>query len=145
MTIENDDIKKKKSWKRNLIKIILIIVFTIFLYELYKILLNFGASLLLAFLIMLFLTLVFIGLLVKDKNKSFFSRYKRDRNNSITDTSKDDFLNEYEKYHPQKRRIDYINIRSKYRKPLVRKCSNCGIMIPGFVKKCPNCGERIGT
>ena len=82
-------------------------------------------------------------MLLKDKNVSFFSRYKRSINNK--DTSKDDFLNEYEKYHPQKRRIDYIDIRSKYRKPLVRKCSNCGIMVPGFVKKCPNCGERIGT
>ena len=144
MTIENTDIKKK-SWKRNLIKIISVIVYIIFLYELYNILRNFGASLLLALLIMLFPTLVFIGVLVKDKNVSFFSRYKRNRNNSTKDTSKEDFLNEYDKYHPQKRRIDYINIQSKYRKPLVRKCPNCGIMVPGFVKKCPNCGERIGT
>lgn len=144
MTIENTDIKKK-SWKRNLIKIISVIVYIIFLYELYNILRNFGASLLLALLIMLFPTLVFIGVLVKDKNVSFFSRYKRNRNNSTKDTSKEDFLNEYDKYHPQKRRIDYINIQSKYRKPIVRKCWNCGIMVPGFVKKCPNCGERIGT
>lgn len=143
MTTESTDVKKKKSWKRNLIKGISIIVYIILLYELYNILLNLGASILLALLIMLFPTLVFIGLLLKDKNVSFFSRYKRSINNK--DTSKDDFLNEYEKYHPQKRRIDYIDIRSKYRKPLVRKCSNCGIMVPGFVKKCPNCGERIGT
>jgi hypothetical protein len=142
MTTESTDVKKK-SWKRNLIKGISIIVYIILLYELYNILRNLGASILLALLIMLFPTLVFIGLLLKDKNVSFFSRYKRSINNK--DTSKDDFLNEYEKYHPQKRRIDYIDIRSKYRKPLVRKCSNCGIMVPGFVKKCPNCGERIGT
>lgn len=144
MTVVNTDVKKKKSWKRYLIKVILIIVYLIFLYELYRILINLGASLILALFIMLFPTLVFIGLLVRDKNKSFFSIFKQNRNNSKK-TSKDDFLSVYEKYHPQQRRIDIINIQSKYRKPLVRKCSNCGILVPGFAKKCPNCGERIGT
>ncbi len=144
MTVVNTELKKKKSWKPNLIRVILIIVYLIFLYELYRILINLGASLLLALLIILFPTLVFMGLLVRDKNKSFFSRFKKNGNNSEK-TSKDDFLSEYDKYHPQKRRIDIINIQSKYRKPLVRKCSNCGIIVPGFAKKCPNCGERIGT
>ncbi|MFX1441906.1 MAG: hypothetical protein ACFFHV_00705 [Promethearchaeota archaeon] len=144
MTVVNTDVKRKKSWKRNLIKVISIIVFIIFLYELYTVLMNLGASLLLALLIMLFPTLVFIGVLVRDKSKPFFSMFKKNKNNS-KNTSKEDFLSVYEKYHPQQRRIDTINIQSKYRKPIIRKCSNCGIIVPGFAKKCPNCGENIGT
>ena len=144
MTVVNTDVKKKKSWKRDLIKVISIVVFLIFLYELYNFLMNLGASLLLALIIMLFPTLVFIGVLVRDKSKPFLSIFSKNKNNS-KDSSKEDFLSVYEKYHPQQRRVDVVNIQSKYRKPIIRKCPNCGIIVPGFAKKCPNCGESIGT
>jgi predicted RNA-binding Zn-ribbon protein involved in translation (DUF1610 family) len=41
------------------------------------------------------------------------------------------------------RRVDLITLDSKYKKPIVRKCPNCGIQLASFVKKCPNCGEEM--
>ncbi|MHA1489611.1 MAG: hypothetical protein ACTSRI_08150 [Promethearchaeota archaeon] len=137
--------KHEKSWKYYVFRIILLIIYFIFLFELFKILINYGASPLLAFALDFFALLFFIGFLVKGKGNSFFSRFKHKKIN-LKDTDKkkkEEYLKQFKKYHPQLRRIDKIDLNKKYRKPIVRKCSNCGIILPGFVKKCPNCGENI--
>ena len=30
-----------------------------------------------------------------------------------------------------------------YRKPLIRKCNKCGMVLANFVKRCPNCNNAI--
>ncbi|MHA1670296.1 MAG: zinc ribbon domain-containing protein [Promethearchaeota archaeon] len=135
MTIEVEKIKKKKNYY---LQIVLLITFTIFLVYFYNVLINYGSSHLLALLILFFFTLLFIGLLVK--GKEIFSLFKHKRYNN-QQNEKERYLKEFETHHV--RRIDHIKLDSKYRKPIIRKCPNCGMLLPHFVKKCPNCGEVI--
>lgn len=137
--------KQEKSRKYYIFKIFLLIIYFIFLFELYRILINYGASPLLALLIDFFALLFFIGFLVKGKGNSLFSRFKHEKTNleDSDQKKKEEYLKQFEKYHPQLRRIDKIDLSQKYRNPIVRKCPNCRMILAGFVKKCPNCGENI--
>ena len=38
-----------------------------------------------------------------------------------------------------------INLDFKYRKPIIRKCENCGMILASFVKRCPLCGKQIDS
>ena len=100
-----------------------------------------GSSFPLAILIFIFAFLIFLGVLFKAKDISLLFKSKRKKNKYLE--KKDKFLEEYEKYHPYSRRVDYVNLNLKYRKNIIHKCPNCGIILASFVKKCPNCGERI--
>ncbi len=42
-----------------------------------------------------------------------------------------------------KRRVPSVNLNFKYKKPVIRNCSNCGMILASFVKKCPICGEVV--
>jgi hypothetical protein len=143
MTFEDQRNEKKHSRKYYFFIAVLGIGYIIFLVWLYYFLTKFGSSLLLTILILVFAFLIFLGGLFGAQHISFFSRFKRKKNKYLND--KDKFLKEYEKYHPHLRRVDYVNLNLKYRKPIVRNCPNCGITLASFVKKCPNCGEKIIT
>lgn len=136
MTIE---IEKKKTRNYSVLKLVLLIIFAIFLFFFYNTLISFGSSHLLALLILSFFFLFFIGLLFK--GKEMFSLFERNRYNNLQQSEKEKYLKEFEKHHV--RRIDHIKLDTKYRKPIIRKCPNCGILLPHFVKKCPNCREVI--
>ena len=43
----------------------------------------------------------------------------------------------------QKRKIIPVDLNYKYRKPLIRKCDKCGMVVPNFVNRCPECGNVI--
>jgi ribosomal protein L32 len=75
------------------------------------------------------------------KGKGFSSLFKRNRYNNLQQNEREKYLKELEKHRV--RRIDHIKLDSKYRKPIIRKCPNCRMLLPHFVKKCPNCGEVI--
>jgi uncharacterized OB-fold protein len=36
-----------------------------------------------------------------------------------------------------------IDLEFKYKKPLIKKCENCGNIVPNFVKKCPFCNNQV--
>lgn len=133
--------KTKKKFPRNyfVLKLVLLIIFAIFLFYFYNTLISLGSSHLLALLILLFSLLLFIGLLFKGKEA--FSLFKRNRNNNLQQNEKEKYLKQFEIRHV--RRIDNIKLDSKYKKPIIRKCPNCRMLLPHFVKKCPNCGEVI--
>jgi len=141
MTLKNQKGERKHSWKYYVFVLISIIVYVIFLFQLYKILRKLGSSFPLAILILSFAFLIFLGALFKAKDISLLFKSKRKKNKYFE--KKDKFLEEYEKYHPYSRRVDYVNLNLKYRKKIINKCPNCGIILPSFVKKCPNCGEKI--
>ena len=121
-------------------KLVLLIIFTIFLFYFYNTLISFGSSHLLALLILLFFFLVFIGMLFKGKGFSS-SLFKHNRYNNLQQNEREKYLKELEKRHV--RRIDHIKLDSKYGKPIIRKCPNCRMLLPHFVKKCPNCGDVL--
>lgn len=126
---------KKYSW-RVIIRLIIFFLLLIGLYFLYWILIDLGSTPLLTFFILLFIFLFVLGVLLKRKGQSFFSRFKRDKSESPA----------YQEKKTQKvriRRVDVINLNSQYKKPIIRKCPKCGIQLASFVKKCPNCNEKL--
>ena len=137
MTIEIE--KKKPQRKFTIVKLVLLIIFTVFLFFFYNTLISFGSPHLLALLIILFLFLLFLGLLYKGKD--YLSVLKRKTYKNLQPGEREEYLKEFEKR--QIRRVDKINLNTKYRKPIIQKCSNCKMLLPHFAKKCPNCGEIL--
>ncbi len=137
MTIEIE--KKKPPRKFTTLKLVLLIIFTIFLFFFYNTLISFGSPHLLALLILFFIFLFFLGLLYKGKD--YFSVFKRKKYTNLQPGEREAYLKAFEKR--QIRRIDSIKLDSKYKKPIIQKCSNCKILLPHFAKKCPNCGEIL--
>ena len=125
--------RTKFSRGQIIIRVIILGVFVFLLYELYWILIDVGTYPFVAILILIFLFLLILGVLLKKKGESFFSRFVQKKDQ--TDT--------YKAGKPRVRRVDLITLDSKYKKPIVRKCPNCGIQLASFVKKCPNCGEEM--
>ncbi|TXT67600.1 MAG: hypothetical protein BAJALOKI1v1_50040 [Promethearchaeota archaeon] len=86
-------------------------------------------------LIVIFLFLFFLGIILKTKKIKLrifkvYTKYESD-----FEKSKEEFKSEKE---PQ---IRSNALKYSYRKPLVRKCENCGFILSQFAKKCPNCGN----
>lgn len=142
---ESEVERKKPRWIYGLIIRILFVVYLYLLYVVYCSLNRMGANIILILLILLFLFLIGLGLFIQINSKIKSWARKKEIEESKKDylSEKEKFLEDYKKLHGRKRRIDYINLNTKYRKPIVRKCSNCGIVLAGFVKQCPNCGERV--
>jgi hypothetical protein len=132
---ENASIRKDFRWKF-IVRLIIFLLYLIFLYELFWLLIDLGSSILLAILILFFAFLLFLGLLFKRKGESLFSRFRRKPPKLPSSLDKN-------KQKPRIRRVDIINLDESYKKPIIRKCSKCGMQLAGFVKKCPNCGEKI--
>ena len=126
--------RTKFSRGQIIIRVIILGVFVFLLYELYWILIDVGTYPFVAILILIFLFLLILGVLLKKKGESFFSRFTH-KEKEKTDV--------YKAGKPRVRRVDLITLDSKYKKPIVRKCPNCGIQLASFVKKCPNCGEEM--
>lgn len=148
MTTMTNQIEQNKNHKSILPKFIFLIVYTIVLIILYYILFTSGINPLIAFLLLLFFFIIVIGPLFGGLRKSLYSRMFSDEKKKTRGGYGYQRLKEIIKkesqiksYKPRKRR--HINLNIKYRKPLVVKCSNCGMTVAGFVKKCPRCGEAI--
>jgi len=135
----NEIEKKTPPRKFTIVKLVLLIIFTVFLFFFYNTLISFGSPHLLALLIMLFLFLLFLGLLYKSKD--YLSVLKRKKYENLQSGEREEYLKEFEKR--QIRRVDKIKLDTKYRKPIIQKCSNCKMLLPHFAKKCPNCGEIL--
>ena len=135
MTSEIEKTKKKFP----ILKLVLLIIFAIFLVYFYNTLISLGSSHLLALLILLFSFLFFIGILFKGKEA--FSLFKHNSYNNLQQNEKEKYLKQFEIHRV--RRIDHIKLDSKYKKPIIRKCPNCRMLLPHFVKKCPNCGDVL--
>ncbi len=131
----NDTFYNKRFTRLQIfIRLVFLVIYLIFLYIFYWILIDLGTYPFVAILILIFALLLFLGILLKKKGKSLFSRFKR-KSPNLSDR--------YKTEKPRVRRVDLITLDTKYRKPIVRKCPNCGIQLAGFVKKCPNCGEEM--
>ena len=134
-TVEKKNLKKG-SQKKIISKTFLLIFSIIILIFLFGLLNEFGATPLIIILIFLFAFLVFSG--------PFFFRRKQ---------GKIKLQPHYSQIFPSKRPVEenqkktkVIDLDVKYQehlKPLIRKCSKCGMILPTFVKKCPNCSKQI--
>ena len=140
---DQEDQEKNSSFKKALILRIsfLIIYFFILLYFFF-LLSNIGINPYIVLLILIFLFLIAVGPVLSGIKRSIYSQMFPNRKKHAKKESRTFFS----KKSPPKilqstnRKID-LNI--SYRKPIIRKCKKCGMIVANFVKKCPQCGEII--
>lgn len=146
MTIKTHQKEENKNRRRNLTKVIFLIIYFFILIIIYFIFVISGINPIIAFLILLFFFIIVLGPLFSGMRKSLYSRMFSKKKKKIKgeyQTQKEIIENESQIKSYTPRKIKSVNLNVKYRKPLVAKCSNCGMIVAGFVKKCPKCGEGI--
>ena len=139
--------KERKISQNGMIIRFLILIFYIgILIYTYFLLTKIGINPLISFLILFFAFILVLGPLISTTKASFYSRLfpKKDKKFiSSYEEEKKLYKTESEKIKPQERKIKPVNLNFKYRKPIIRKCDKCGIIVPNFVNKCPACGNVI--
>ena len=142
MAHSNRNNKNEITKKQVIYELILLLIVILILISLYYLFITFGALPIIIILIILFPFLLAIDPFLRERKKSLYSKIfpkkKKALNEDIIYRKK---LRDSEVL--SKRRVPPINLNFKYRKPSIRKCSNCGMILANFVKKCPICGERI--
>ncbi|MFX0180872.1 MAG: hypothetical protein ACFE78_11830, partial [Candidatus Hodarchaeota archaeon] len=98
-------------------------------------------------LILIFLILIVIGPLITGISKAMYNRLFQRKKKRIEKSDYQIYKEQLKstRQDTQMQPIDTkdINLDFIYRKPIIRKCNNCKIIVPNFVKTCPNCGKPI--
>ena len=143
---ESEKIEENNFLRNNRLRIIFLIVYLVVLIYLYYVFLGFGINPMVAFIILLFLFVLVIGPVLYGLRKSLYSRMFIDKKGKAKGGYQQykKAIKEQSKIPEHKpRNIRPVDLNFKYQKPLIGKCSNCGMIVAGFVKKCPLCGELI--
>ena len=123
--------------KKKISRIVLFLFLILVCYFLFSFFMDLGSHFIVAFLTVLFIFLFLSGLILE--GKALFSRFKiRTISPKINSKSSDRKKEEYYDFKRQQ-----INLDFDYTKKIIRKCPNCGIVLPSFAKKCPNCGYEF--
>jgi len=138
---------KESSSKKNIfLKILLPIIYLIVITFLYIILMEFGTNPLLIVLILGFVLLLFVGSFFREKKQSsIYSKMFPDKKKRRSQ----DFHRKLElkiETEPEKlvqKSFKEVNLNFKYRKSLINKCENCGMLITSYRKNCPTCGQAL--
>ncbi|MFX1380631.1 MAG: hypothetical protein ACFFA4_16230 [Promethearchaeota archaeon] len=135
--MEND--KQTPSKKKLVLNSLSLILLLFGVFILYYILIEFKTNIFIVVLIIIFILLTFLGLIFRGrKKKSIYSKLFPEKKRKTQPIKKRaEFRIESE---PQIKKLAEINLNFKYRKPLIKKCENCGMVIASYVKKCPICG-----
>ncbi|MFW9821672.1 MAG: hypothetical protein ACFFE4_01975, partial [Candidatus Thorarchaeota archaeon] len=132
--MENHEEKSsKKSVIRNTFSLILLLIG---IFILYYILIEFKTNIIIVILIAVFILLTFAGLIFRQRKtkriyKQLFPEKKRQ---AQPIKRREEFRIDQE---PDLKKLTEINLNFKYRRPLIKKCENCGMVIASYVKKCP--------
>ena len=130
--------------KQLVIRLIFLAIYLLILSYLYYFLVESGSNPAITILIILFLLLLTIGLLFRKKGKSLYSKIFPDKKKIVPSFEKSNLESQKKEVEQTVRRIHRpINLSTKYYKPIVLKCKNCGNMIPNFVKQCPFCNKKV--
>ncbi|MFO8019745.1 MAG: hypothetical protein R6U96_14055 [Promethearchaeia archaeon] len=143
-----ENTEHKKSYTKKLIgKTVVLIAYAILLLFLYTVLMQFSENLFIVLLILAFILLTLLGPLLKPKKgqqrlyKKMFPKEKRKKRDARRKRRK---IHEIEAYHKDKQqKVKANSLNYKYRKPLIRRCFKCNMILPSYVKKCPNCGTPV--
>lgn len=130
----NTQINKTKLSIRKKISIIILTIFQIFLFIF---LIIEEVHFLVSLLINAFLYLFFLGLIIKSKDIHLNLLKTHNKNESTMEKSKQKFKIETTKG------VKSDALKDTYNRPLVRRCENCGFILPRFGKKCPICGHPL--
>lgn len=124
---------------------IVLILYLIIIISLFYLLSVFKANPLIIVLTLTFVFLLLLGFYVRNRKarhlyaKMFPSKTKRiDRQYHQRKEFKIEEV-------PDMKKLTDISFDFKYRRALINKCENCGIILTSYVKSCPNCGSRVKT
>jgi len=137
--------KESSSMKNIFLKIFLLIIYLIVLIFLYIILMEFGTNPLLIILILGFVLLLFVGsFFIKKKQSPIYSKMFPDKKRRSQDFHRKLELKiERTPEKPAQKNFKDVNLKFNYRKSLINKCENCGMLITSYRKNCPTCGQTI--
>ena len=139
------NIYKEKN-ERKFLRILLLIIFLSLMIFLYFILVNLGINPFLVILMLVFVSLIFIGsFFMKKRKKSIYSELFPDkkRNTIQRPPRKIELKIQTEPEVFEKPKFREVNLDFKFRKTLINKCENCGMIITSYKKQCPTCGNSI--
>jgi hypothetical protein len=136
--INAENKERNISKKSMIIRLIILIFYTGFLIYFYFLLINIGTNHLISFLILFFAFILILGPLLSVTKNSSSSQLK-------TKKFRRGYRKEIgiESREFKERKIKPVNLNFKYRKPMIRKCDKCGMIVPNFVNRCPECGNII--
>lgn len=129
--------------KRFVIRIVFLVIYLLILGYLYYILVESGSDPVITILIIIFILLMTIGLLFRKKGKSLYSKMFPDKRREPPFETSSSISQKKEIEQTQRRIRRPIRLSTKYYKPIVLKCRNCGNIIPNFVKQCPFCNKNV--
>ena len=143
---EQEKNEQEKILRKNRLKLFFLSIYSIILIFLFFFLTDSGINSIISFLIVLFLFFIVIGPVLSGMRRSLYSRMftrKKEKLDSGYQQHKETVKKQgkIDGYKPKN--IRPVNLNIKYKKPLIGKCSNCGMIVAGFVKKCPQCGELL--
>ncbi len=147
MTIQESNPENKNIQKRKVFEIIGGILYSIFLLWLFFLLIELGAIVIIAILVTFFIGLcifssVFINA-ARSKKKYAEHLERKIANDEYKVLTK---IEKIKLAKPTKKKVVKpinLELNLSRRKPLIKKCDNCGMILPGFVKKCPVCKKII--
>ena len=142
--VEKNIYKKKKE--RKFLRILLLIIFLSLMIFLYFYLVNLAINPFLVILMLAFICLIIIGsFFMKKRKKSIYSELFPDkkRNTIQRPPRKIELKIQTESKVFEKPKLRDVNLDFKYRKTLINKCENCGMIITSYKKHCPICGNSI--
>jgi len=106
---------------------------------------EFETNPLLIILIIGFVLLLFVGSFFREKKQSsLYSKMFPDKKKRSQDFHRKLELKiERTPEKPAQKDFKEVNLNFKYRKSLINKCENCGMLITSYRKNCPTCGQEI--
>jgi len=144
--IKGDPKQKKMTQRGKFGKIILLIIYLCVVVFLFYILFEIGINPIIIFLLLGFMSLIVIGsFFVQKKKNSIYSKLYPDKKRKKIQRPprKLDLKIEADSETLAQKKFRDVNLNFKYRKSLINKCENCGMIITGYKKNCPTCGKTF--
>lgn len=139
----NEDNLESSSQKKNILTIVLVIILMVLLYIVMS---NFGVNSFIIIILLAFISLIILGSIFRHrKQKSLYSKLYPDKKQNMIQrpSRKLELTIKEEREEPVEKKFREVNLNFKYRKPLINKCENCGMIITSYKKNCPICGKAI--
>jgi len=144
--MSNEEIQNRLNRKKLIIRSIILVAYLSILLYFYFLFLEFGINPLIITLLVAFVFLTTIGPFLRRNKRSLYSRMFPDRRRKIKINNQKSQISSKRKkgLQPSQTKIfKPINLDFKYRKPIIKKCENCGNIVPNFVDTCPFCKNQI--
>lgn len=142
--MSNEEIQNRLNRKKLIIRSIILAAYLSILLYFYFLFLEFGLNPLIITLLVVFVFLTTIGPFLRRNKRSLYSRMFPDRRRKIKINHQKAQIKRKKGLQPSQTKIfKPVNLDFKYRKSIIKKCENCGNIVPNFVDICPFCKNQI--